>query len=649
VMASQRSTSLGEKIRQKLESAPGGLRVSGLQGKLIIPYVMLTMALAAIGIFVITRLVTSSIRERFINQIYEAARVASDAVVRQEMNNLEDLRAVVFTEGVNSAVARKDPGVLEGLLLNLMANNRIEALTVIDSSGAEILTLGENPATGQFVRSSAEKDFSDNELVDKALSGAGDEQGDKYVGILATGYGPALFTAAPVYNDHGDVIGAVLVGVRLETLLAEIKTQALADIILFDQNGQILASTLPEAESDATELANLTPTKGEPDKPNVYDLKLYNRDFQITYTELEARQEQFGWLGVVLPSTFVVSTEATSRDLFSLIFALGTVAIVIVGYAISQSIARPILKLRTLTQSVAAGDLDQSMGIKRADEIGELGEAFDVMTIKLRERTLEAARLYSEAIQRNKELAETNERLRTTQMQLIQSEKLAAIGQLTAGIVHDVKNPLAVIKGVAELMLSEESLPEYTQELSLIRESAQKANNIVSDLMKFARQSQPEMGIYDMRDTVEAALRLTAFPIRKAHVQAVKDIPEHAVVMTYDYQQIEQVLVNLINNAVQAMPNGGSLRVSLGQADGVTAISVQDTGIGIPSENLSRIFDPFFTTKPEGEGTGLGLSVSYGIISNHSGRIEVESVPGEGTTFTLLLPAPQPESMEVAQ
>jgi two-component system NtrC family sensor kinase len=648
-MASQRSTSLGEKIRQKLESAPGGLRVSGLQGKLIIPYVMLTMALAAIGIFVITRLVTSSIRERFINQIYEAARVASDAVVRQEMNNLEDLRAVVFTEGVNSAVARKDPGVLEGLLLNLMANNRIEALTVIDSSGAEILTLGENPATGQFVRSSAEKDFSDNELVDKALSGAGDEQGDKYVGILATGYGPALFTAAPVYNDHGDVIGAVLVGVRLETLLAEIKTQALADIILFDQNGQILASTLPEAESDATELANLTPTKGEPDKPNVYDLKLYNRDFQITYTELEARQEQFGWLGVVLPSTFVVSTEATSRDLFSLIFALGTVAIVIVGYAISQSIARPILKLRTLTQSVAAGDLDQSMGIKRADEIGELGEAFDVMTIKLRERTLEAARLYSEAIQRNKELAETNERLRTTQMQLIQSEKLAAIGQLTAGIVHDVKNPLAVIKGVAELMLSEESLPEYTQELSLIRESAQKANNIVSDLMKFARQSQPEMGIYDMRDTVEAALRLTAFPIRKAHVQAVKDIPEHAVVMNYDYQQIEQVLVNLINNAVQAMPNGGSLRVSLGQADGVTAISVQDTGIGIPSENLSRIFDPFFTTKPEGEGTGLGLSVSYGIISNHSGRIEVESVPGEGTTFTLLLPAPQPESMEVAQ
>jgi signal transduction histidine kinase len=205
---------------------------------------------------------------------------------------------------------------------------------------------------------------------------------------------------------------------------------------------------------------------------------------------------------------------------------------------------------------------------------------------------------------------------------------------------------LTVIKGVAELLLSEESLPQYNQELSLIRESALKANNIVSDLMKFARQSQPEMGTYDMRDTVEAALRLTAFPIRKAHVQATKDLPSQAVIMTYDYQQIEQVLVNLINNAVQAMPNGGSLCISLVQADGAAAISVQDTGVGIPPENLNRIFDPFFTTKPEGEGTGLGLSVSYGIITNHSGRIEVESTPGEGTTFTIVLPAPMLERVD---
>jgi two-component system NtrC family sensor kinase len=646
-MATRRSTNLSRRIRQKLDSAPGGLRITGLQGELIIPYVMLTLVLAAVGIYVITRLVTSTIRERFINQIYEAARVASDTVVRQEMNNLENLRLAAFTTGVNQAVARKDAGNLEGLLMPLMVNNGIQALTVIDPSGAEILTLGENPATGQLVRSIGETDFSNYELVNKTLSGIMDEKGDKYVDILDTGYGQVLFTGAPIYNENGKVIGAILIGARLDSMLADMKAQALADIILFDNNKQIIASTLAEADSDAAELSRLTPTKSEEGSTNIYDLKLYNRDYQITYTELEARQEGLGWLGVILPSKYVVSTEATSRNLFSLIFALGTVGIIVVGYAISQSIARPILKLRTLTQSVAAGDLEQSIGLQRSDEIGDLAQAFDSMTVNLRERTLEAARLYAEAIQRNKELAETNERLQATQMQLIQSEKLAAIGQLTAGIVHDVKNPLTVIKGIAELLLSEESLPAFTQELSLIRDSALKANNIVSDLMKFARQSQPEMGTYDMRETVEAALRLTAFPIRKAHVQATKDLPDQAIIMTYDYQQIEQVLVNLINNAVQAMPNGGSLRLSLVQADGIAAISVQDTGIGIPDENLNRIFDPFFTTKPEGEGTGLGLSVSYGIISNHSGRIEVESVPGEGTTFTLLLPAPEPERVDV--
>jgi signal transduction histidine kinase len=113
--------------------------------------------------------------------------------------------------------------------------------------------------------------------------------------------------------------------------------------------------------------------------------------------------------------------------------------------------------------------------------------------------------------------------------------------------------------------------------------------------------------------------------------------------MAYDAQQVEQVLINMIHNAIQAMPDGGALRLSLSQASEAAALAIQDTGKGIAPENLSRIFDPFFTTKPEGEGTGLGLSVSYGIISNHGGRIDVESQLGEGTTFIISLPKPRPE------
>jgi signal transduction histidine kinase len=148
----------------------------------------------------------------------------------------------------------------------------------------------------------------------------------------------------------------------------------------------------------------------------------------------------------------------------------------------------------------------------------------------------------------------------------------------------------------------------------------------------------------DMRETINASLRLTEYLTRKAKVEVKVDLPDEAVMMTYDAQQIEQVLINLITNATQAMPTGGELRVNVVQAEGVVAIAVQDTGTGIPKQIQGRIFDPFFTTKPEGEGTGLGLSVSFGIVSSHGGKIELDSEFGWGTTFTVLLPVEQTQT-----
>jgi two-component system NtrC family sensor kinase len=322
-----------------------------------------------------------------------------------------------------------------------------------------------------------------------------------------------------------------------------------------------------------------------------------------------------------------------------LIFTLGTLAVILLGYILAQHIARPILRLRAMSQAVAGGDLEQSSGLLRSDEIGELANAFDIMTLRLRERTDEATRLYAEAVQRAKELADINTRLQATQAQLVQSEKLASVGQLTAGIVHDVKNPLAVIKGLAEELAEEPDMDEYSIDgLKTIRESASKANTIVTDLLKFARQSTPEMQSRDMRDTIESVMRLTEYLTRKGKVEVEAILPERAVMATYDPQQIEQVLINLLTNAVQAMPDGGTLTFDLSQSDDDVVLKVTDTGVGIPKENFARIFDPFFTTKPEGEGTGLGLSVSYGIITRHGGHIDLSSTVGEGTTFTIHIP-----------
>src|SRR3990172_7875353 len=154
---------------------------------------------------------------------------------------------------------------------------------------------------------------------------------------------------------------------------------------------------------------------------------------------------------------------------------------------------------------------------------------------------------------------------------------------------------------------------------------------------------------HDLKETIESSVRLTEYLARKANVAIKLALPRTPVMVTYDAQQIEQVLMNLISNAIQAIKKGGAVRINLSEAAGAVAIAVQDNGIGIPEKNLQRIFDPFFTTKPEGEGTGLGLSVSFGIVARHRGRIEVESKPGLGTTFTVLLPVDQdaPEAERV--
>ncbi len=623
--------------------------LSSLRAKLIVPYVLLTLTIALLGVFIITRLVAGSFQERFGNQLIEAGRVTADGIVRREQEHLENLRLLAYMQGVPEAFIAEDALALRQIFESLAINNKIDVLGAIDNAGTGIVTLyyqegDEGSETTYFIG----EDYSAFDPVNKILAGAADEQGDKYAGLLSTSVGDLLVTTAPVFDAEGAIAGVLFVGSRLDHLLADIKLQALADIILLGTEGQVVSATLVEPEEGFGDL--LLPdeliTSMSFNSVN-RDVELYEREYSVLYAPLEIRGERAGVMGIALPNEFIVNTLSTSRNNFSLIFTLGTLAVILLGYLLAQHIARPILRLRAMSQAVAGGDLEQSAGLVRSDEIGELANAFDIMTLRLRERTEEAARLYAEAIQRAKELAEINTRLQATQAQLVQSEKLASVGQLTAGIVHDVKNPLAVIKGLAEELAEEQEMDEYSLEgLRTIRESAAKANTIVTDLLKFARQSTPEMQTRDLRETIESVIRLTEYLTRKGNVEVHTNIPDTAVMATYDPQQMEQVLINLLTNAVQAMPDGGHLTFDLSRGESEIELKVIDTGIGIAAENLPRIFDPFFTTKPEGEGTGLGLSVSYGIITRHGGRIEVSSETGKGTIFTIHLP---PLSDEVSE
>jgi signal transduction histidine kinase len=616
--------------------------LANLRAQLILPYVLLTLITAMLGTYTVTRLVTSSVRERFVNQLYEASRVAADAIVRREQSHLSTLRLMVFSAGVPEALQGRDERTLIATLWPLALNNNIESVIALDVTGREIVGLTSRPGTAEY-ETTRNSDFSSYALVDSILHGQAGTATDKYIGPIHISQGDFLFTSAPVRMADNQLAGVLLVGTRLKTIADELKMQSLADVVFLDLTGKVTASTLPMPEEGygVLELSGGSPGAGSP--AQMREFSLYGRTYQAVYNPWAAKDQVLGTLAVVLPSNFLVTTEATSRNIFSLVFTLATIAVIFLGAVLAQNIARPILRLRSMAQAVAGGDLRQASGVERPDEIGDLARSFDSMAVKLQERTDEAERLYAEAIENNRRLGEMYQRLKQAQLQLIQSEKLAAVGQLTAGIVHDVKNPLGVIKGMAEELLEDiGDDPSANEALQIIRDNANRANEIVSDLLKFARQSTPEMIERDLRDTVEGALRLTNYLLRKAGVDQVLEVPDDPVYVTYDAQQIEQVLINLIQNGVQAMPDGGTLTVRLQHTSGKAQIEVEDTGVGIPESILGRIFEPFFTTKPEGQGTGMGLATSYGIVTSHGGEIHVSSQPGAGSTFSVLLPDEPP-------
>lgn len=238
-----------------------------------------------------------------------------------------------------------------------------------------------------------------------------------------------------------------------------------------------------------------------------------------------------------------------------------------------------------------------------------------------------------------------------TEEELMRSEKLASLGQLAASVVHEVNNPLAGIMVYVKLLLKrykEDKLQTKKTEEQLLKmeKELDRTTRIIRNLLDFARQSEPSMAPMDVNNVIEDALQLVDNQINLENVSLEKNLQENLPPVMADYDKIQQVLINIILNAIQAMPEGGNLTITssttgniwiAGSYKTAIRIDIQDTGIGIPKENLHKLFTPFFTTKAKGEGSGLGLSVVHGIIGKHKGKIDVTSQPNIGTTFSIYL------------
>ena len=244
--------------------------------------------------------------------------------------------------------------------------------------------------------------------------------------------------------------------------------------------------------------------------------------------------------------------------------------------------------------------------------------------------------------ERTRELTAANKELREAQQQIIQSEKLASIGRLAAGVAHEINNPVGVILGFAQLL--QRYIPPddiSTQPLATIEQESIRCKQIVQNLLDFARVGELRLLEVDLHQTLEATCQLLEYQLSRGKVQLVKNYATDLPPVTADPQQLQQVFVNVMRNAYQAMPQGGRLEIRTWAEGNKVTVAFSDEGGGIPLEHVGRIFDPFFTTKEPGEGTGLGLSVSYGIVQRHGGSIDVESKESKGTTFTIRLPVSQ--------
>jgi signal transduction histidine kinase len=248
---------------------------------------------------------------------------------------------------------------------------------------------------------------------------------------------------------------------------------------------------------------------------------------------------------------------------------------------------------------------------------------------------------YEQALHRlddsHRKLKEQTDILFQTEEQLRRADRLSALGELSAGMAHEIRNPLSSIKGAAEILKDDYSPDEAKYEfIQILLKESDRLNRIVQEFLSFARPKQPELQQADLNEAVESVLSLIAQEARHAGVKVDKTLDPSIGKRSLDAGLLKQAFLNLALNAIQAMPQGGTLTVKTALRGDAVEVEIADTGTGIPDENRKKLFSPFFTTKKN--GTGLGLAITYRIIENHRGRIDVASAAGKGTTFTVKIP-----------
>lgn len=333
----------------------------------------------------------------------------------------------------------------------------------------------------------------------------------------------------------------------------------------------------------------------------------------------------------------------------SLSFGLTLLALVLFSIMVYIIFYRPIKILQAGTVRLAVGDLDYRINLNRRDELGMLAQSFNNMAENLK-KAYHELKDWSNKLE--KRVDQKSDELEKIHKGMIHVEKMASLGKMAASVAHELNNPLAGIVTYSKLIqrrvrkngTSEEDLKKIINELELISSESMRCGNIVRNLLAFAREASPNFQKFNIGVIINRALEIVNHHMQLSNVQVERDSHLRSEKIFCDQEQLVQAFVALFVNAVEAMPEGGTLKIELEDIPTRPEwiiIKIKDTGMGIPEEILDKIFEPFFTTKEEKKGVGLGLPVVYGIVKRHHGKLRVESEKGNGSTFIIELPVHQ--------
>jgi two-component system NtrC family sensor kinase len=450
--------------------------------------------------------------------------------------------------------------------------------------------------------------------------------------------GMMMVAAAPAFDNNGELIGVIYAGVLLNRnyeIVDEVKQTVfqgevykgrdIGTATIFQDDVRISTNVHNEDGSRAIG----TRVSTDVYQQVVIDGNQYvGRAFVVNNWYITAYEPIKDPENNIIGILYVGLLEQKYTDIrnrailvFSGITLTGIILSILLALLISRGISSSIKKLVTVSKQLANGNLEAKVNNISKDELGELAETFNFMATALKDR--------------DEQLKEY------TKKKIMESERLALIGQLSANVAHELNNPLQGIVTYSHLLLEEETCHEDAKEnIQKIVVQANRCRDIIRGLLDFSRQKKPDKMLCNVNTMLQGCINLIEKQALFLNIKVVLHLEENPPMVILDPSQVERVFLNLIINAAEAMDGVGTLTLQTKyiQEEKAIEIKVQDTGHGISEENISKVFDPFFTTKETGHGVGLGLAISYGIVKEHDGDLSVESEPEKGTTFTVSFP-----------